>query len=407
MNNTENDFLPILVGGDINTYSMARTFHEAYGIKSVVIGRMTLPIIRYSSIIEKIITDETLLDSESFVSSMKKLAEEFDYKKTKLLLVGTNDFYVRLIIENADALREFFTFSYIGKDLMENLLVKANFYRLCKNYPDIDIPDTYFYSCSDPSPVMPEIKFPAIVKPSDGIMHLKRPFAGQKKVYRVENKAELGSVVENIKKSGYTEELIIQDYIPGDDTAMWDSVFYCDKHGKAKLISFAQVVLQEHTPTAIGNYTSLISRYNEEMMLRLKKFIESLGYVGFANFDIKYDSRDKKFKVFEVNIRQGRSSFYVTACGHNLAKYLVDDIIYNKEIPFTLMNEKILFSVVPKAVLKTAVENKEIRDEAMNLIEQGKFVNPLYYKADCGIKRSIYLFLRNINYIQKYRNNKW
>ncbi|MBP6884519.1 MAG: carboxylate--amine ligase [Candidatus Pacebacteria bacterium] len=407
MESSKQDFIPILVGGDINTYSMARTFHEAYGIKSVVVGRMPLPIIRLSSIIEEIIIDEDLLNTKSFVDALKKVAKKFEHRKAKLLLVGTNDFYVRLIIENSIALRDFFTFNYINEELMNNLLVKANFYRLCTKYPYIDIPKTYFFSCKDASCVIPDITYPAIVKPSDGIQHLKNPFEGQKKVYKVNNKNELTKVISDIKGSGYLEDLIIQDYIPGDDTAMWDSVFYCDHTGKAQLISFAQVVLQEHTPTAIGNYTALISRFNEEMMMKLKKFLEELGYVGFANFDIKYDSRDNKFKVFEVNIRQGRSSFYVTACGHNLAKYLVDDIIYNIKHELTLVREHILFSVVPMAVIKTAVTNKDIQREAIRLLNDGHFVNPLYYKKDTGWKRSLYLFLRSINYIVKYKRHTW
>ena len=32
----ETSFLPLLFGGDINVYSMARAFHEAYGVKTVV-----------------------------------------------------------------------------------------------------------------------------------------------------------------------------------------------------------------------------------------------------------------------------------------------------------------------------------------------------------------------------------
>src|SRR5699024_5938737 len=112
-----------------------------------------------------------------------------------------------------------------------------------------------------------------------------------------------------IKNSGYRDELIIQDYIPGDDTYMWDSVLYLNSKSKTELVTFGQVVLQEHTATAIGNYTSVLTRYNEEMMKKLQQFLETVGYVGFANFDIKYDERDGKFKIFEVNIRQGRSSY--------------------------------------------------------------------------------------------------
>ena len=32
-------FQPLLFGGDINVYSVARAFHEAYGVKSIAYGR--------------------------------------------------------------------------------------------------------------------------------------------------------------------------------------------------------------------------------------------------------------------------------------------------------------------------------------------------------------------------------
>ena len=31
--------MPVLLGGDMNCYSVARAFHEAYGVKSVAFGR--------------------------------------------------------------------------------------------------------------------------------------------------------------------------------------------------------------------------------------------------------------------------------------------------------------------------------------------------------------------------------
>jgi len=166
-------------------------------------------------------------------------------------------------------------------------------------------------------------------------------------------------------------------------------------------------VLQEHTVTAIGNYTALITRYDKELMQKLQRFLEAVGYRGFANFDLKYDVRDGKFKVFEVNIRQGRSSYYTTATGHNMARYLVDDLIRGKEKELTYLNTEFLFSVVPKIVLKTFVDNPEINQEVRRLLRAGKWGNPLFYKGDKNRKRPFYMLARQINYYRKYKNNQW
>lgn len=403
---TNHPFIPIIVGTDINAYNMAISFHEAYGIHPILVGKEPLSFTSLSTIPGAIELNPNLGEKDEFVRFLKQVAGKYKTQGKRLLLIGTNDLYVRLIIESRQALKHDFTFNYIDEELMNNLLVKKNFYRLCEEH-GIDTPATYFHSCETDDSFDEEVMFPVIIKPSNGVQYYKHPFEGMQKVYKVDSYEEIRQVIKTIKNSGYRDDLIIQDFIPGDDTYMWDSVFYVNSKGKSELITFGQVVLQEHTMTAIGNYTAVITRYNEEMMLKLKGFLEALNYVGYANFDLKYDHRDKKFKVFEVNIRQGRSSYYITSCGHNLAKNFVDDLIYGVEKPLTLLDEKFLFTVVPKIVLRKFVDNAKVRKEIDQLLRAGKYANPLFYKRDKSFKRKFYLFMRQINYYRKYKNNRW
>ena len=402
----QHNFMPVIVGTDINAYNMAISFHEEYGIRPILVGKEPMGFTNMSTIPQVIEYDSALGDKGAFASILGRVAEKYKKDGRQLLLVGTNDLYVRLIIENQEKLRQWYVFNYISEDLMNNLLVKKNFYRLCDEH-GLDTPDTYFYNCREQGEFNTDIRYPAIVKPSNGVEYYRNKFEGQQKVYRVETPDELLAVIDKVTASGYKEDLIIQDFIPGDDTFMWDSVFYVNSKGKAELGTLAQVVLQEHTVTAIGNYTALITRYDKELMQKLQRFLEAVGYRGFANFDLKYDIRDGKYKVFEVNIRQGRSSYYTTATGHNMARYLVDDLIRGREKELTYLNTEFLFTVVPKIVLKTFVDNPEINQEVRRLLRAGKWGNPLFYKGDKHRKRPFYMLARQINYYRKYRNNQW
>lgn len=403
---TKHPFLPIIIGTDMNAYNMAISFHEAYGIKPILVGKEPLSFTSLSTITETIELRSGLAEDSQFADILIDIAEKYRAPGKTLLLIGTNDLYVRLIIENAKVLREHYVFNYITEDLMNQLQVKANFYELCKVH-GIETPTTFFYDCKSAEPFEEEMMYPIIIKPSNGIEYSRNKFEGQQKVYKVDSPKEMHNVIQQIKASGYSDELIIQDYIPGDDTFMWDSVIYANSKGKTQLVTFAQVVLQEHTVTAIGNYTALITRFDKEMMVKLQNFLEAVGYTGFANFDLKYDARDKKFKVFEVNIRQGRSSYYVTALGHNMAEYFVDDLIYRADKPVTYLNEDFLFTVVPKAVLRNFVDNKAVLKDIKRLIKKGQYGNPLFYKKDKHLKRKLYLLARQVNYYKKYKNNQW
>lgn len=395
----------LIMGTDINAYYMSRCYHELTGKKADIIGNRAMP---YTDISNSIIIKD-FNNKENFIKALTEYGEK--NKDYKILLIATSDLYVKLVAEEKSLLEKYYVFNYPDIELVNNLLVKEKFYDIYKDM-GLDMPKTYIYPCNKNEDINKIKKcfneYPIIIKPSDGVEYHSLDDTTLAKVYKIHSEEELEKIIKKIENAGYNKNLIIQEFIPGDDSALFDSVFYVGKDKKAKLATFAQIGLQEHTPTGIGNCTVLVNGYDEhgykeEIVYKLKEFIEKIGYQGFAEFDIKYDVRDNKYKVLEINPRQSRSGYYLTACGYNLVKYLIDDLIKNKNMEFKIIKEKYVLSFVPKIVIKKYIKNNKLKKEIIKLIKNKKIVNPIDYKKDKNIKRKLYVFYRKFNYIKKYK----
>ena len=398
----DNNIKVLIIGTDINAYYMARCYHELTGRKADLIGKANMAFTSVSKI-TNIQIEDNLWDNDTFVKVLLNYAEK--NKNSRILLIGTNDNYVKLISENKKILEKYYIFNYPDIEIVNNLLIKEKFYTKYKDM-GLDMPLTYFYKCNQNDNIENVKKYfkeyPIIIKPSDGVEyhHLDEVLD---KVYKVYNDEKLEEVIKKIENAGYNNTLIIQEFIPGDDSALFDSLFYVGKDKEAKLATFAQIGLQEHTPTGIGNCTVLVNGfdehgYKEEIVYKLKEFIEKIGYQGFAEFDIKYDKRDNKYKVLEINPRQSRSGYYMAACGYNLVETLINDLIQNKEMTFKIIKEKYVLSFVHKKVINKYIENKKLKKEINILIKNKKLINPLKYKKDMSLGRIKYMFLRDRNY---------
>ena len=103
---------------------------------------------------------------------------------------------------------------------------------------------------------------------------------------------------------------------------------------------------------------------------------------------MKYDVRDGKFKVFEINIRQGRSSYFTTASGCNLVKYLVDDLIEHKQMETHYHDNPYLWLHIPPKLLLKYV-SKDSYAQVKQLIQEKKYDTTLLYKEDRSLFRAV------------------
>ncbi len=394
-----NHFIPLLFAGDINVYSVARAFHEQYHIKPYVFGKYsTGPC--YDSKIMHYTANPKIDHQDIFLEVVKTFA--VNHQDTTVLAIGCGDSYVQLLSQNKELFPSNVIAPYIDIELMNNLIHKEKFYELCEKV-GVDYPNTFVHK--NEMGVNFELPFeaPFIVKPSNGIAYWRHPFPTQKKVYKADTRQELEGILNDIYRAGYEDSIIIQDFIPGDDTFMRVLTNYSDRHGRVKLMALGHVLLEEHTPHGIGNHAVIITEHNQEVGDQFQKLLEELHFVGFSNFDIKYDQRDGKFKVFEINTRQGRSNFYVTGAGANIAKYLVEDYIEQKDMELKIITEKSLWMVVPKGVAFRYITPEIYRKEMQQLLDAGKSVNPLFYREDAGVLRNLKLMKSQLGHYYKYK----
>lgn len=401
------DFEVLILGTDPNAYYMARCCYEAYHKKAYLIGTKRLAFTKFSNILN-VSYEPNMWDEKVFLNILNDFQKQHEGKK--IVLISTNETYVEFISKNKEKINDAYVYNYPSVDVIKSLTNKEKFYKTYEN-SNLLFPKTMYFDCVRSKLKFDNFTYPIIVKPANVVEYNHIDFEGKNKIYKIETEEELIEVVENIKKSGYKDKLIIQEFIPGDDSNLFDSVVYVNSKGKVEFLTFAQIGLQERTKSMVGNAAVLINGFNTtngsvlKQAKEIKKFMESINYNGFAEIDMKYDSRDNTFKVLEINARQGRSSYYVAALGHNLVKTIVDDCLYNEQHKYEFLDNQVLLSFVPKGIVKKYIKNKEFKKQTLKMWRN--VVKPMDAPLDRNFKRFLMLRKRWLHYYTEYKNSYW
>lgn len=391
-------FKVALFGNDINTYSVARAFYEYAGVISDVFCKTSHGPCGNSKICRLHIDPEIDL-AHVFLPAALGYAEE--NKDVPIFFIGCGDNYVEQIITHKDKYPSNVIAPYIPKELMDKLIRKRDFYEMAEKY-SLPYPKTIIYNKDMGKIDYLPFDFPVILKPSDGVDYWHHPFDTQEKVYKLGSLERVNSVIDDIYSAGYTGELILQDMIPGDDSFMRVMTTFSGKDHRTIFTAMGHPLLEEHTPHGIGNTAIIMSCKDEELSQKIRSFLENIGYVGFAQFDMKYDSRDGQIKIFEVNCRQGRNNYYVTGGGLNIAKYLCDEFINGVRNEYVTADHTSLWTVLPMGVAYRYVKDKKYVPMLKRLVKDGHMKNPLFMKGDMSPKRMKYLLRSHYSHYIKY-----
>ena len=343
-------FEVVMLGGDIGVYALARAFHEAFGVRSTVISRVaTGPV--DSAIIDNVLLGADASNEDHIAELLRRGRERqaadaaAGREGTPVILLANTDGYARLFAAHR---------------------------------AELDV----------------------VAKAAASSVHERVDYPGKRKVNFIETPAELDDLWRRLRDAGFRDRFIVQELVPGDDTWMRSVTAYRDHRGTVTLMCTAQVLLEEHTPSALGNPCAMITTPFPEAMAHARALLDHLDYRGFANFDAKVDPRDGSFRFLEVNPRIGRNNYYVTGAGANVARFIVADLIEDRAAePVTVTNE-IVYSVVPKRLLLRYITDRALRRHVEQVMTKG-IVHPLRYRAE-GPKRRAYVLTAKANHVKKF-----
>lgn len=409
-------FVPVLLGGDIGTYSLAREFHEAYGAVSVVVPAGPNGVIEHSVAID-LRPSGSVTDDETLLRHLLTLGADLTADGERpLLLLGSLDLHVTFLARHRRRLEPLFTVPYPEEETILGGALKQNFAALCAEL-DLPTPVTFVVDPAAGAAHLPaELPFPLIGKPADSSAWVDAHFEGKRKVHELADRAALESLMGRLAGSGYTEPFILQELVPGGDEQMRLCTFFCDRSGRVRFAGYGEVVVEEHSPKVLGNSAGIVTAQEPAVVEAGRRLLTRLGWTGFAMVDAKLDPRDGVVKLFELNPRLGRNHYYLTAAGANPVRMYVrewlgpeyDDSVLSSEIApvddhgTQVLAVEHLYTVLPHGLLRSLARGP-VGERAVSLLRGRKVSNPLRYRAEKHPRRLAYVALALFNHRRKFK----
>ena len=380
------DFRPIILGSDENAYGTARLFREAYpDVTPLLLCAAVLTPTRHSRLfaIEQV---DGLDRDDVFPDALSRVLEREGEGYEKLLVISCGDYYTGLLCRHSERFAGRIANRFVPRELLDTFDTKDKFYALCDKY-GLAYPRTVVCTPEERESVVDRLPFgfPIVVKPENGNAseYLHCSFEGKKKVYFFSDREQYRTMVRAMNDSGYRGKLVLQEFIPGGDDAMRVLNTYSDLDGKVRAMCLGQPLLEYYDPKSIGNYAAILSRGDRALYEKMQAFLEELGYVGFANFDMKYDRREGRYVLFEINPRLGRSNFFCRAAGINMMRLLTEDVVYGRRGDCLYNDTTALWMNVPPALIRRYVSSPELRAE----VAQHRATHTLFCPGDLSLPR--------------------
>ena len=238
------------------------------------------------------------------------------------ILIPTNDDATLFVAEQSGLMRESFIFPERSAELVSSLCSKKSMYFLARKH-QVPTPETSFPERrSDVIEFMERATFPIMLKGIDGSRLSERT---GKKMFIVRSKGELLETYDRAEDPS-APNLMMQEYIPGGDDAVWMFNGYFDRQSEC-LLSFTGKKIRQY-PIHTGCTSLGICLKNQVVEQLTRRFMREIGYRGILDIGYRFDARDGLYKVLDINPRIGQTfRLFAGERGMDVARALYYDLI--------------------------------------------------------------------------------
>ena len=237
------------------------------------------------------------------------------------VLIPTTDAAAVLVAEHADELAPRFLFPRPSPRVVRALTDKREVFRLAHEH-GVPTPAVAFpRSRDDVLQFLSRASFPVVLKAINPTRLERR--TGRRLLVARTAEELLRHYAE--WEDGDAPNLMLQEYVPGDDTTVWmfNGVF---NEWSECVAGFTGRKLRQHP--AQGGATSLgVCADNPEVARLTIAFMWALRYQGVLDIGFRYDARDGLYKLLDPNPRIGATfRLFVDEQGMDVARFLYSDL---------------------------------------------------------------------------------
>ncbi len=280
----------LIVGGAHVSIGVARSLGR-HGIPVWLLADHPIP--RFSRYVERSFPWPGAAHEDG-VTSIIDIAKRYGLNRWVLLATGDED--MRMIAQNHALLARHFRVVTASWETAQWMYDKRLTYQRATalgidcawNFVPRDLSDVERLNC----------RFPVILKPAcrEGANEFTRA-----KAWKADDRAALLSLYQRAAALVGNDAVIIQEWIPGNGEAQFS---YAGLWNRGEAIATLVARRTRQHPIDFGRSSTFVETVEQDQVEELaSRFLKSLDYTGIVEIEFKYDRRDRRYKLLDVNGR--------------------------------------------------------------------------------------------------------